>query len=405
MGQSRERKISETEQLIIDRNNMPDADTYRDCTRIIFLCMAWYSVSATNNVVGKMLLNDFPYPVTVTMIQLLSISFYLPPILKCQNFKDTTRHISWSYWWKMILPLGLGKFFASVSSHISIWKVPVSYAHTVKATMPFFVVVLSRVLLREQQTTKVYLSLVPIIAGVVIATVTELSFNSIGLVSALSAALTFSLQSIYTKKCLKDTQLHHLYLLMVLARLATLLFIPLWLMLDIRVILTDHTFVHSPNWTRTFVLLLVDGFCNFAQNVIAFSVLALVTPLSYAVANATKRIMIITVSLMLLQNPVTSVNVMGMFLAIFGVLLYNKAKYDQNQERKRQEVLPYVKSEADFNKLNHMHLHRSNSIAFSSEDHVTVVPNNNLPLGATPEEEYHRPTFYQNGDLKRLHET
>jgi solute carrier family 35 protein E1 len=104
--------------------------------------MGWYTVSATNNVVGKMLLNDFPYPVTVTMIQLLSITMYLPPILRLQKCSGSasdsisnsysTRHISWGYWWKMILPLGFGKFFASVSSHISIWKVPVSYAHTGK---------------------------------------------------------------------------------------------------------------------------------------------------------------------------------------------------------------------------------------------------------------------------------
>lgn len=40
-------------------------------------------------------------------------------------------------------------------------------------------------------------------------------------------------------------------------------------------------------------------------------------------------------------------NVAGMLVACFGVLCYNKAKYDQNKARRRAETLPYVHSETN----------------------------------------------------------
>ncbi|XP_055585985.1 solute carrier family 35 member E1 homolog [Uranotaenia lowii] len=315
-----------------------DRTVTRQALTTVFLCIMWYIVSSSNNVIGKMILSEFPYPMTVTMVQLTSITLYSGPFFNLWGVRKYV-DISWRYYFKFIVPLALGKFLASVTSHISIWKVPVSYAHTVKATMPLFTVILSRVIMRERQTRSVYLSLVPIIVGVGIATMTELSFDSVGLVSALLATMGFSLQNIFSKKVLKETSVHHLRLLHILGRLALFMFLPLWIYFDLFSVM-KHPAIAQADY-RIIALLFTDGVLNWLQNILAFSVLSLVTPLTYAVASASKRIFVIAISLFILGNPVTWMNIFGMLIAIIGVLCYNRAKFFSRMQQPKETILPY----------------------------------------------------------------
>ena len=116
---------------VVESGNNNKTQTYKTAVQIVCLCLAWYITSSANGVVGKIVLSDFPYPMTLSMVQLASISLYLIPVMKAWKVPSTKpSEIPLKYWFQMIIPLAFGKFFASVSSHISIWKVPVSYAHT-----------------------------------------------------------------------------------------------------------------------------------------------------------------------------------------------------------------------------------------------------------------------------------
>jgi solute carrier family 35, member E1 len=124
--------------------------------------------SAIGNVIVKELLEEFPFPFTITLAQLLSIWILIVPLIRFVNFpllfdKRLTRwlvnllvhfdfHRIWKipqaeylhqnriYYFKLIIPLAIGKFLAQLSSHVSLWKVTISYTHTIKATMPLFTV-------------------------------------------------------------------------------------------------------------------------------------------------------------------------------------------------------------------------------------------------------------------------
>jgi len=116
---------------VVKMNDNNKSQSYTKVIQIVCLCIAWYITSSANSVVGKIVLSDFPYPMTVSMVQLLSITLYTIPVMKaCKVPSTSLSDIPLKYWFRMIIPLAIGKFLGSVSSHISIWKVPVSYAHT-----------------------------------------------------------------------------------------------------------------------------------------------------------------------------------------------------------------------------------------------------------------------------------
>jgi hypothetical protein len=122
----------------------------REGARVAALCLLWYALSAGGNVVNKVILSAFPIPVTVSLCHILALCAGLPPLLRAWRVPPAPPvsgpgpgpHPSSGpllpprFYPRYVLPLAFGKYFASVSAHVSIWKVPVSYAHTGGCRVP-----------------------------------------------------------------------------------------------------------------------------------------------------------------------------------------------------------------------------------------------------------------------------
>ncbi|VDM80797.1 unnamed protein product [Strongylus vulgaris] len=174
--------------------------------------------------------------------------------------------------------------------------------------MPLFAVFLSRFVLKESHSYKVYLSLLPIVAGVIIASATELSFSMIGMFSALFSTCTYSFLNILVKKLLKESDIHPIRLLAMNSQLAALMVFPFWLFNDAFTMVSNFGSIEASAPTPDLwmlCLLAMTGVLSFMQSVCAFSLIHELTALSYAVCNATKRITVIGSSLVTLHNPVT----------------------------------------------------------------------------------------------------
>ena len=64
------------------------AKDLKDLVRIVFLCIFWYVVGSSNGVLGKWILSEFPFPVTLTMVQVSIVCL--------------SQNISYMYWFKYV---------------------------------------------------------------------------------------------------------------------------------------------------------------------------------------------------------------------------------------------------------------------------------------------------------------
>ncbi|KAG8997773.1 suppressor of loss of ypt1 [Tulasnella sp. JGI-2019a] len=320
--------------------------------RFVLLCILWYGSSALSSNTGKQIMNQFRYPVTLTLVQFGFVSGF------CLIF--TNPAFGWSKLRKpnMVivrntLPMAVFQVGGHIFSSMAISRVPVSTVHTIKALSPLFTVAAYALLFGVRYSASTYISLLPLTLGVMLACSFDLNFdNALGLICALGSALVFVSSNIVFKKIMPTEggassgptpshKLDKLNLLFYSSGLAFILMLPIWVWSDLGRLL-DHDHHARPKYTGNsepahgvMYYFILNGTVHWAQNIIAFMILSSTSPVTYSIASLVKRIAVILIAIAWFAQPVHFIQGIGILLTFVGLWMYQRAKTDVDRGEKK----------------------------------------------------------------------
>lgn len=253
------------------------------------------------------------------------------------------------------LPLAGFQIGGHLLSASATGKIPVSLVHTIKGLSPLFTVFAYRVIFDIKYPLATYLSLIPLTAGVMLACSAEFRGNIVGIIYAFIATLVFVTQNIFSKRLFNEAavaeasglaqsrKLDKLNLLCYSSGFAFILTAPIWLWSEGFSLIGD--FFHdgtldleehpqSFDHGRLAIEFLFNGTFHFWQNIIAFVLLSMVSPVTYSVASLIKRVFVVVVAIVWFQNPTTRIQGLGIALTFFGLYLYDRTSGRSKADRK-----------------------------------------------------------------------
>lgn len=285
----------------------------------------WYMFNICFNIYNKQVLKVFPYPITITSLQfavgaVIAVLTWLTGLHKKPAVSMAQL--------QLILPLACVHTLGNLFTNMSLGKVAVSFTHTIKAMEPFFSVLLSALFLGEVPNPVVVATLVPIVGGVALASLTEASFNWAGFLSAMASNVTFQSRNVLSKKFMvkKEGSLDNINLFSIITIMSFFLLLPVTLFaegvkftpqaltsmgLDVKVVATRA---------------LIAGLCFHSYQQVSYMILQKVSPVTHSVGNCVKRVIVIVTSVLFFRTPVSTVNGLGTGLALAGVFAYSRVK-------------------------------------------------------------------------------
>jgi len=295
--------------------------------QLFSLIFGWFFLNVMYNISNKRVLNAFPMPWMMSLSSLfVGVPFVM--LLWATGIRKTPEIKADG--WKVLAPIGAAHAIGHAGSVIALGAGAVSFAQTVKAAEPVFTCVMSYLVLGTVFKWQVYASLFPIIAGVCIASLKELSFSYKSLICALISNVAFASRAVLSKLTMnepvgKNMDAANLY--GILTMMAFVLTLPVAFYMEGGILpakwAASVAVVGTPWLVKNII---INGMYYYLYNEVAFLTLNQVAPITHSIANTVKRVAIIVATCIVFQNPMSRIGVIGSSVAIAGTFGYSYAK-------------------------------------------------------------------------------
>ncbi|KAL8518538.1 hypothetical protein ACS0TY_009775 [Phlomoides rotata] len=297
-----------------------------------FFFFTWYFLNVIFNILNKKVYNYFPYPFFVSVIHLLVGVVYC---LISWGVGLPKRAPIDKQLLGVLTPVAFCHALGHVMSNVSFAAVAVSFTHTVKALEPFFSAAASQFVLGHQIPLPLWLSLAPVVLGVSMASMTELSFNWTGFTSAMISNISFTYRSIYSKKAMTGMDSTNIYAY--ISIIALLFCLPPAILIE-GPKLMQYGFkdaIAKVGLQKFLFDLFWIGMFYHLYNQVATNTLERVAPLTHAVGNVLKRVFVIGFSIIVFGNRISTQTGIGTGIAIAGVAMYSLIKANMEEQKRK----------------------------------------------------------------------
>jgi len=286
----------------------------------------WYGANIGVLLLNKYLLSvyGFKYPVFLTLCHMVSCTCcaYATAALQIVN----RQYVRSQKQMGKIALLAVVFCASVVGGNISLRFIPVSFNQAIGATTPLFTALFSALLLSQRETTETYLTLVPVVVGIVLASGSEPLFNLTGFIACFSATGARALKTVLQGILLSSDgeKLDSMNLLLYMSPVAVLALLPATFFLEPKAL--DKATELAQDNPGFVVLLLINSLIAFLVNLSNFLVTKTTSPLTLQVLGNAKGAVAVVVSVLLFRNPVTMNGMVGYTITVLGVIGYSESK-------------------------------------------------------------------------------
>ncbi|CAI9782812.1 unnamed protein product [Fraxinus pennsylvanica] len=299
----------------------------KDVIFISSLIILWYSTNIGVLLLNKFLLSNygFAFPIFLTMCHMSAcailsyISIVFLKVVPLQRIKSRSQFFR-------IATLSVVFCGSVVGGNISLKFLPVSFNQAVGATTPFFTALFAYFMTLKREAWVTYACLVPVVAGVVIASGGEPSFHLYGFIMCISATAARAFKSVLQGVLLSSEgeKLNSMNLLLYMSPIAVVVLLPAALAMEPNV--WDVTISLALEHKFMWVLLLLNSSMAYGANLCNFLVTKHTSALTLQVLGNAKGAVAVVISILLFRNPVTFIGIAGYSMTVMGVVAYGESK-------------------------------------------------------------------------------